>query len=142
MKAIVYLSEATQPFAIEELDELSRVATIKNGRLGVTGYLSFQRNRFFQYVEGDPVGVEELMTSIRADPRHEITRSIEQPLPGPRRFPAWGMKHLDSDFLTEIGIEHVIEQQFICIENQLGDPERWTSLLWDSVQALARLSQT
>jgi hypothetical protein len=72
MFALVYTSAATAPFDESALVELARLASAKNRRLEITGYLTyeFESATFLQFLEGEKEAVEQLMATIEADSRH------------------------------------------------------------------------
>lgn len=74
MFALVYTSVATAPFDESALVELARLASTKNRRLEITGYLTyeFESATFLQFLEGEKEAVEQLMATIEADSRHRI----------------------------------------------------------------------
>jgi hypothetical protein len=72
------------------IDAIVSAARARNAALDVTGALLFTGSHFAQLLEGPSAAVDELMNSIRADPRH---RGVDVVLNGPvrtRRFAAWG----------------------------------------------------
>lgn len=54
MFALAYTSEATSPFDESALLELAQLASIKNERLKITGYFTYDvaSESFFQFLEG------------------------------------------------------------------------------------------
>lgn len=74
MFALAYTSEALSPFGHSDLMELVQLASAKNKRLEVTGYLIYDSASasFLQLLEGPKEAVEGLMSSIERDPRHRL----------------------------------------------------------------------
>jgi hypothetical protein len=74
MFALVYTSVATAPFDESALAELARLASAKNRRLEITGYLTYESEStmFLQFLEGKKEAVEQLMATIEADSRHRV----------------------------------------------------------------------
>lgn len=74
MFSVVYTSVATAPFDESALAELAQLASAKNRRLGITGYLAYDSDAttFLQFLEGEKESVEQLMATIDADSRHRV----------------------------------------------------------------------
>ena len=93
LKALVYVSSATELFSEQALDELLQGARRKNERIGVTGVLLHCEGNFMQYVEGPPQAIDRLYERIRADDRHHSIVTIhEEPLDA-RQFAGWSMAY-------------------------------------------------
>ena len=103
MRAIVYISQETQPFTPQDLRELLEVAISKNRESGVTGYLHYESGFFLQYIEGDADPLAETMERISADNRHTIFYRAEDEDVQERRFPDWYMRWEDRDDATDFG---------------------------------------
>jgi len=70
------------------------LARKRNAALDVTGVLICSGDHFAQLLEGSHEVVEQLMTSIRADSRHEILREWHQQAADDSRwFPDWSMAY-------------------------------------------------
>jgi hypothetical protein len=93
--ALLYISDsmvegAASADAVTRIVEVSRP---RNARLAVTGALIFAESHFAQMLEGPQAAVEELMASIRRDPRHRNVRVLrEGPVPE-RRFTRWSLAY-------------------------------------------------
>ena len=103
MRAIVYISQETQPFTSQDLKELLEVAISRNRENGVTGYLHYESGDFMQYIEGDTTSLYETMDRISADNRHMIFYRAEDEDVQNRRFPDWYMLWKDRDDATDLG---------------------------------------
>jgi len=78
--------------ASAELESLTKSAREKNQRCGITGVLFYDRDRFFQTIEGDKQQVLDLYRSIEADTRHQgIKKLIDQPI-AQRSFNSWSLE--------------------------------------------------
>nr|WP_201471063.1 BLUF domain-containing protein [Microbacterium hydrocarbonoxydans] len=91
LASLVYCSTATQPFGVDELDDLLAVSRARNSDRDITGMLLYRGGEFVQILEGPRTRVEQLMEKIGRDPRHRDLRVlIEEPL-HERRFEDWTM---------------------------------------------------
>ena len=91
MYSIVYGSRATTAFTSIDLAELLTECRAKNRRVGVTGMLMFENDRFLQALEGPEFVVRDLMGRIERDPRHDHVEVFREEAVGQRRFPDWSM---------------------------------------------------
>lgn len=103
MRAIVYISQETQPFDSEGLRELLEVAISANRESGVTGYLHYESGYFLQYIEGEVGPLHETIGRISRDKRHTIFYRAEEEETQERRFPDWYMGWEGRDSATEFG---------------------------------------
>ena len=92
LSTLVYRSRAVAPQSFEDLQQITRTAQARNHREAVTGVLLHDDSRFFQWLEGPADGVERVMRSIRADPRHTDLDVLDQRPSSARRFDGWDMK--------------------------------------------------
>lgn len=115
-KSVFYVSRALVDFTDEALADLVDRAVDKNQRLGVTGYLSFQRGRFLQYFEGGEHEVDGLLREIRADPRHEFLQEVIWAGPAPRLFKAWAMRRITYEEILQFDHESFIERSILCAD--------------------------
>lgn len=139
IEGIVYLSDAGQDFTIDDLDALCKHARTANLQLGVTGYLCFARNRFIQYVEGEPKVLDTLLEKIYNDPRHTVLQSLKDLSIPSRRFPSWGMRYISPEELNRFNIELCIEQNLLYIKNDFGFAERCKKMIWQEIDSIAQL---
>ena len=71
------------------LHDLTESSCARTANLSVTGALLFTGSHFSQVIEGAAEDIDTLMTSIRADPRHDNLIVIEDVFPRGRRFSDW-----------------------------------------------------
>jgi hypothetical protein len=109
MFALAYISRAKQQFEEHDLIGLAHQAAEKNQRLAITGYLSFRRGIFFQYLEGVETTVRELMDAIAADPRHEVLNIVPLGEMTARRFDDWSMRYITPREFETIHLDDVLE---------------------------------
>lgn len=108
MKTVLYISEALHTFTAQELKELSFSSTLKNKSKGISGYLYYKDKHFLQYVEGDEQYINELINTIKTDPRHRFIMAIEENSLDDRRFPDWGMKSIAEVMFNNSVVETTI----------------------------------
>lgn len=88
---LLYVSTATRPMTVEDLNGLVSAAETRNAALGVTGLLIFTGQHFMQLLEGERDVVENLFASICSDPRHRnIANLVAEPATR-RACPDWAM---------------------------------------------------
>ena len=104
---ITYISKALVEFDSSKLTELSIQAGKKNQLLGITGYLYFEKNQFFQYIEGTEEVVRNLLDTIRKDTRHQVLHFIHLPIPS-KKFPSWNMRYLSKSQLYQLRLENIV----------------------------------
>lgn len=109
MKAVLYLSRATQAFEKEQLQEIEEKSATNNAKLGLSGYLYFDGVHFLQYMEGEEKLVDPLLEIIRDDPRHAFLCETEEKI-NEKRFPEWSMKNIQSILLEMNLVEKTIIQ--------------------------------
>jgi len=106
MKSVLYISEALNSFTAQELKELS-LSSVQNSN-GISGYLYYKDKHFLQYVEGDEQHIDELIKTIKLDPRHRLIMAIEENNLEERRFPDWGMKSIVEVMFSNSVVETTI----------------------------------
>lgn len=89
------------------IEKIVATAQSKNEHRDVTGALIFTNTHFAQYLEGPNVAVDQLMATIRQDPRHTDVRIIEIPRFSRRYFGEWRMAYGGSsqyvaDLVTDV----------------------------------------
>ena len=92
MAKLVYRSRAVRAMSPPELHALTAVSQARNGREAITGLMLYDRNRFYQWLEGPADGVERVMSSIRNDPRHTDIEVLNKQPVEKRIFADWSMK--------------------------------------------------
>ena len=108
LRGIVYISKALVNFDKSHLKELVEIASKKNKKLDVTGYLFFEKGTFLQYIEGEKDSVQGLMDIIEADDRHRVIKTLTKDDFFIRKFPNWSMKYLTKEMLSELKMENII----------------------------------
>lgn len=142
MKSILYLSEVTEVFSDNDIDELVSLSASKNKQLGVTGYLSFSGNRFVQYLEGESPVVIELLDTIRNDPRHRFINEIELNYQTERMFSSWSMRLITQKELTSVNLPNYVEQNMLFLSGISVDKQRCIENLWRQIKTIAAIQET
>lgn len=91
LHSVVYSSTATQPFGPNDLQQLLQNSRRNNSRADLTGMLLYRGGRFIQILEGPEPSVQNLINSIRRDPRHTNMRILLREPIDERNFADWTM---------------------------------------------------
>lgn len=94
MIRITYVSTPTPSVGAEELFQIIEVSSRNNMRDGLTGFLVFARDRFFQLVEGPEAAIDDLLARLARDRRHDALKVLSREPIAARSFPRWQMKRL------------------------------------------------
>jgi len=70
LKQLVYVSNHAIHFSDDDLSQLMKKARTKNKRLNITGLLLSDNQHFLQVIEGPEISINELISDILADERH------------------------------------------------------------------------
>lgn len=90
----IYSSASPEPIDAERLTEILSAARKNNAKLGITGMLLYERQSFFQILEGPEQSVNQLYRKIARDNRHtQITKILFQPI-SERVFDRWSMGYV------------------------------------------------
>ncbi|MEE4288517.1 MAG: BLUF domain-containing protein [Erythrobacter sp.] len=88
---LTYQSRAAKPPSDDDLEELVRLARLRNRAHGVTGMLLYENGRFLQTLEGPPEGLDAIWTSISQDERHSDIEVLTRHLVSGRLFSDWDL---------------------------------------------------
>jgi len=99
-----YISTPTRPMTTDDLMDILNNARLNNVGMGVSGMLLYTGSEFIQILEGDEKVVEELLDTIKKDPRHRDFRIIEKKKITHREYAEWtmGFKRIDRDDLRDV----------------------------------------
>ncbi len=96
LEEVVYVSRAVEPPSAAALRRIVDTARMLNRRRDLTGVLAFSGSHFLQVLEGDAPRLDELLASLRRDPRHRAVEVLSRgPVPR-RRFGDWAMALVSS----------------------------------------------
>ena len=97
LDCLVYRSKATHPFSCRHLFLLLSRLAPANRKMGVTGWLFYHEEHFFEYVEGPAGALDGIWSRIHSDPRHRDIELLRRSRVESRRFGGWSMAfHSDS----------------------------------------------
>ena len=103
LETFVYCSRASEGVDDAEVDRIIEFSQRRNAARSITGMLVFGSGVFFQWVEGPPREVKNLITSINGDSRHhdivELDRSVDH---RERLYPAWEMERVEADDIRAV----------------------------------------
>lgn len=77
------------------LDAIFRASVPNNRRDGITGALALPDGKFVQAIEGSAARLADLMSRLRADPRHENMITLGEWPISARLFGGWAMARPD-----------------------------------------------
>lgn len=92
LSKLVYRSRAVHPISSLDLYKLALAAQSRNRTESITGLMLYDKDNFFQWLEGPAEGIERLMRSIRNDPRHTDIEILESRPADGRLFADWSMR--------------------------------------------------
>lgn len=88
-----YLYISTAPgLSNDEVEAIAQSSVRNNASRGVTGLLLYNGRNFLQLLEGEKAALDELMTRIKCDPRHDGFSILYRGTSDVRACPEWGMK--------------------------------------------------
>lgn len=94
LASLTYTSQATRVLEQGEIERILYGSQVNNSLDGITGFLMYNGRSFLQVLEGTPSALQDVMTRIKADPRHhELVITEQRPLAA-RIFPDWTMGYL------------------------------------------------
>ncbi len=134
--SIAYLSVSNIKPIAQEVDEMLDQFKYANTLHALTGFLVYDQNHFFQYIEGPEDEIAMLMKNIRKDPRHKIMVESKNRRSN-RRFKEWSMKIIGYSNLTRILPENkLIDLIAFSITKKDIIPE-WESYTWKIIDEIA-----
>ena len=100
---VVYCSRAAAQVDDAEVARIVATAQRRNPALGITGLLVFGSGIFFQWLEGPREQVQQLMTVLRADPRHDnVVALSENEEIRERLFSDWAMELVTGEHIRDV----------------------------------------
>lgn len=103
LETFVYCSRAAEGVDDAEVDRMIEWAQRRNVAREITGVLVFGSGVFFQWIEGPPAQVKELIASLHSDPRHydivALDRSVEK---RERLYENWQMELVGADNIRTV----------------------------------------
>jgi hypothetical protein len=136
---LIYSSAATGEMGRGDLEQMLEESRLRNAKQDITGVLVFVDGVFLQVLEGARDDVEDLMESIRRDPRHRDIKVFHEEEVDRRAFPTWRMAYLSpraADVSAWAGLEGATSIESV-LATLRGDPDRVPRVLTGLVEALA-----
>ena len=103
LDTFVYCSRAAEGVDDAEVGRIIELSQRRNAARDITGVLVFGSGVFFQWIEGPPAQVENLIASLHGDPRHHdivtLDRSVEKRA---RLYPDWEMERVGADDIRAV----------------------------------------
>ncbi len=103
LETFVYCSRAAEVVDDGEVDRIIEWSQRRNVARDITGVLVFGSGVFFQWIEGPPAEVKDLIASLHGDPRHydivPLDRSVEK---RERLYPNWEMELVGADDIRAV----------------------------------------
>lgn len=128
LSRIVYRSRAARPLDMPALQSLVDGAQSRNRKESITGLMLYDDSRFFQWLEGPPVGVARIMHSIQRDTRHKDLEILADQTAEKRSFGGWSMKLAGRDLPGSAALD-VLEPPRALVEGLRARPEAAPKLL-------------
>ncbi len=141
LKGIIYLSKALQDFNDQELETLINKSAAFNEQAGITGFLFYKKDQFIQYIEGQEVYVNALMSRIRDDTRHQVLCVRDQPGLSSRRYGDWNMRLIKDVISMELVLMDYLYALYGSIQSiQEINPEQDQNV-WRMVEIITQQQQ-
>ncbi|UAJ09742.1 BLUF domain-containing protein [Glacieibacterium megasporae] len=99
----VYCSRAAEGIDDVAVDRIVEAAQRSNLARGITGVLVFGSGVFFQWIEGPAAHVQNLIASLRGDPRHYDVVSLDWSEERRERlYPNWEMEQVKAEDIRAV----------------------------------------
>lgn len=92
---LVYRSQVENVPPEVTLERIFRISVPKNARLQITGALGFSGRNYIQLLEGPRPALDDLLQTLRADPRHSNLRVLLRGSSQRQLLPNWSMARVD-----------------------------------------------
>ena len=103
LETFVYCSRAAEGVDDAEVGRMVEWAQRRNVARDITGVLVFGNGVFFQWIEGPPAEVENLIVSLHSDPRHYDIVSLDRSVDKRERLYAnWQMELVGADDIRTV----------------------------------------
>ncbi len=108
MKSLIYLSTESIPFDEDELMELSVSSKKRNKERGITGFISYKKGVFIQFLQGPENSVSQLFSTIFQDRRHKVKNRMDLDFEN-ALFPNRGMRYYGHEELGPTRFADILE---------------------------------
>jgi hypothetical protein len=108
LNSISYCSRGTPDLDAGALRQIISVSRRNNAIHGITGLLVSGAGLYFQWLEGPPEALEDLMAKICQDSRHDSIVILGTNFDEPERvFPQWDMEPVGADAIHEVLVDAI-----------------------------------
>lgn len=123
LETFVYCSLAAEGIDDAEVDRIIEFSQRRNVARGITGVLVFGSGVFFQWIEGPPVEVKDLIASLHGDSRHCDIVALDQSVEKRERlYPGWEMERVAAEDIREVledALESAEDQKNVAALNRI-----------------------
>ncbi|CAM3256242.1 BLUF domain-containing protein [Sphingomonas antarctica] len=103
LQTFVYCSRAAEDIDDDAVGRIVESAQRRNLTRGITGVLVFGSGVFFQWIEGPPAQMKNLIAGLHADPRHYDIVSLDRSEENRERlYPNWEMERVEADSIIPV----------------------------------------
>jgi hypothetical protein len=88
---LIYVSRVARQVRFADAEQIAHEAALNNASRGLTGMLVYSPSHFIQVLEGDQVAVDDVLSRIRKDKRHDEIQVLDSRTVMTREFGAWAM---------------------------------------------------
>jgi hypothetical protein len=135
LSKLVYRSRAVHPLSSIDLYKLTLAAQSRNRAESITGLVLYDKDSFFQWLEGPADSLERIMRSIRNDSRHTDIEVLDSQSVDARVFADWSMKLAATDHAAASWRRDVMAPPPQTIEDLRQNPDAAPSILATLVPA-------
>jgi len=136
--ALIYLSELAQPLDKEDIIEIATKATVKNKKIGITGFLTSRNNKFVQFLEGEKEPLDRLMATIAADPRHTVLHTIHLTSLLPQ-FANWNMRYIATEDGSRATMDDTLIQTIEHLTSENYDQQLVEAQVYTIINRISRI---
>ncbi len=129
LSKLIYRSRSVTPLSSMELYRLTLAAQARNRAESVTGLVLYDRDSFYQWLEGPADSLDRIMRSIRNDPRHTDIEVLDSRSADVRCFADWSMKLATTGEAAEAWRRDVMIPPAHVIAQLRGQPDTAPALL-------------
>ena len=108
LDSISYCSRSVPDLDGDAFRKIISVSRRNNAIQGITGLLVYGDGLYFQWLEGPPSALQNLMARIRNDPRHDSLVILGNNVDEPERvFPQWDMEPVGPEQIHEVLVDAI-----------------------------------
>lgn len=112
LHAFAYSSHMSAGLSDETLRQIVSGSAAFNRRVDVTGALLVDGQRFFQYIEGPPDGLEAVRRRIQDSRSHAAVAPVLDMAIGARAVPYWAMTRIETGQIVVSGLVNARWDEF------------------------------